>query len=105
MMKAIETSMDLTPRGFGGLELIKAVTQATVCPIWAHFTDRTDRRLLMAQACILWGIFTVLIGLSQGVLSFTLLCVINGSVLVSMKPISQSVAADISQPEERGRLF
>eukprot|EP00747_Dinoflagellata_sp_TGD_P210963 gnl/TRDRNA2_/TRDRNA2_84180_c1_seq1.p1 gnl/TRDRNA2_/TRDRNA2_84180_c1~~gnl/TRDRNA2_/TRDRNA2_84180_c1_seq1.p1 ORF type:complete len:405 (+),score=56.48 gnl/TRDRNA2_/TRDRNA2_84180_c1_seq1:39-1217(+) len=59
----------------------------------------------MAQACILWGLCTVLIGLSRGVTSFALLCVINGSVLVSMKPISQSVAADISQPEERGRLF
>jgi len=105
MMKAVESSMGMSPTAFGYLGIARAVSSALACPLWARLADTGDRRLLMAGACCLWGVATCLCAFATTTWRFTLLIVFTGIALTSMGPIVQSVVPDISPPEQRGRMF
>lgn len=104
--RALERTLGLTPSDLAKLGLAQALTQCTIGPVWAALADNgVSRRNLLIFGVTSWAALTLGLGLVENLYMMVWLRLLNGAALSSLLPISQSIIADVTQPEERGFFF
>ena len=63
--KFIGESLKATPAQLGSITLTRALVQALSSPVGGLLGDRLDRTYIVAFGCLLWGVMTAAIGLSN----------------------------------------
>eukprot|EP00746_Dinoflagellata_sp_MGD_P024372 gnl/MRDRNA2_/MRDRNA2_157203_c0_seq1.p1 gnl/MRDRNA2_/MRDRNA2_157203_c0~~gnl/MRDRNA2_/MRDRNA2_157203_c0_seq1.p1 ORF type:complete len:429 (+),score=62.31 gnl/MRDRNA2_/MRDRNA2_157203_c0_seq1:25-1287(+) len=104
-MKAVESSMGFSLSDLGMINVLRAFTGAFAGPVWARLADTGDRKVLMASACLGWGLISCLFAGAFHQTTFVTLIVLDGIMLASMGPIAQSVVPDIAPAGQVGRAF
>lgn len=96
-------SLDYAQLGMIGT--IRNILQALTAPLWGYAADRLSRKRVIVLGTGLWGIWTLLCGLSQNYTQLLVLRAISGIGLGCLMPATLSLMSDIFPPRQRGRAL
>jgi MFS family permease len=96
--------------GFGATQLgaittARALLQAVSTPIWGYFSDRYSRKLLLSIGCLIWGIFTIILGFLSNFWGMFFIRDFTGLGLAVIFPTAQSLIADYFPKQKRGTAY
>jgi MFS family permease len=89
----------------GVIGTIRNVLQSVTAPFWGYIADRFPRKNVIVLGTGLWGIWTLLIGFSQGYGQLLILRAISGIGLGCLMPAVFSLISDTYPPHRRGRAL
>lgn len=102
---SIETQFHLTTTELGLITSARTLLQSVANPFWGVLADKYSRKKILAFGCFLWGIITILVGLSQNYNQMLIARGVNGIALAIITPVTYSLVADYFRPNERGKAF
>lgn len=102
---ALGDAFDATPVQLSMLTLSRALIQALASPMGGVLGQHCNRAHVLAAGCMLWGCMTCLFGMLRSLHVGYLVWGINGIGLALVIPTTQSLVADYSSREKRGRAF
>lgn len=91
--------------GLGVMTSLYALAQFAFAPYWGSLSDRIGRRKLLITGMAGFSLSFLWMGTAG---SFLLLClsrVLGGLLSSATMPVAQAFAADVTRPEERGRVM
>jgi MFS family permease len=96
--------------GLSNLELglfgtLRAVVAALSTPFWGYAADRWSRKATLFFGTGIWGIWTLVCGLSPNVGSLMVVRAISGVGLGCLMPATFSLISDTFSPDKRGRAM
>jgi len=103
--KSLEQEFSLNPSQLGMITAIRSLLQAISTPFWGWLSDKYSRKKLLAFGSALWGILTILVGLSTSYHEILIFRALNGLALAVIVPTSYSLIADYFPESERGKAF
>jgi len=105
--RALEQQLGFTPKILAAIITAQMLTQAVCRPLWGSVADSSlvQRKTVLAVCACGWGVITIALGLSTSWQVMLPLRVMNGVFLSVVHPTLQSIIADTTPPEERGRAF
>ncbi len=89
----------------GIIGTIRNILQSVTAPFWGYVADRFPRKNVIVFGTGLWGIWTLLIGFSQGYGQLLVLRAISGIGLGCLMPAVFSLISDTYPPHRRGRAL
>lgn len=109
----IQLTTGLSIQQLGNITLARALLQSISSPFWGWLSDKYSRKTILGIGCIIWGIFTSLLGgIFSGNLSTTsnyvgmiMIRALIGVGLAVIFPTAQSLIADFFPKSKRGRAF
>lgn len=104
--RALEAELGFSPSDLALTNLFQALAYCFSAPIWGLLVDRgvPAKNVLITGTCA-WGLFTLLLACVWDLRSMLMLRILNGMALSSLSPVAQSVIAELTSQEERGRFF
>jgi len=87
------------------ITFIRSLLQSLSSPFWGYLADRYSRRKVLFWGTGFWGIWTVLVGLTQNFSQLLWVRVISGIGLGCLMPATFSIMADTFAPRIRGRML
>lgn len=87
------------------ITFIRSLLQAFSSPFWGYLADRYSRRKVLLWGTGFWGIWTLVVGLTQNFGQLIVIRVISGIGLGCLMPATFSIMADTFQPKVRGRML
>ncbi|MHA1310043.1 MAG: MFS transporter [Candidatus Helarchaeota archaeon] len=101
----VQKTMGLDIIQLGWITGIRSFLQAASTPLWGWWSDRHSRKKVLAVACFIWSIFTLLIAFSYSYIDMLIYRSIIGVGLAAIVPTAQSLLSDYFRPEKRGKAF
>ncbi|NHJ49129.1 MAG: MFS transporter [Asgard group archaeon] len=109
----IQLTTGLSIQQLGNITLARALLQSISSPIWGWLSDRYSRKTILGIGCIIWGVFTSLLGaIFSGNLSINsnyagmiIVRAFIGLGLAVIFPTAQSLVADFFPKSKRGQAF
>ncbi len=101
----IQESLNLSLSFLGVLTSISRFSRMIFGPLWSMAGDRFSRKTLLVFVTGVWGIWTILAGLSQTQTELLVLYTLASLGTVACEPLSTSVLSDLFPPQERGKAF
>lgn len=89
----------------GLMETLRNITQTVSAPVWGYLADRYSRKQVLIFGTGVWGIWTVLVGLSQNFTMMMVLRAISALGLGCLMPATFSLLGDHFAQEKRGRAL
>ncbi len=102
---SIQIDLGFSTEQLGGITTARALLQAVSTPIWGYFADKFSRKLILALGCMIWGVFTVILGILNGFWGMFFVRAFTGLGLAVIFPTAQSLVADFFPKSKRGRAF
>ena len=87
------------------ITFIRSLLQALSSPFWGYMADRYSRKKVLFWGTGFWGIWTILVGLTQNFSQLIVVRVISGIGLGCLMPATFSIMADTFAPKVRGRML
>lgn len=101
----LSQSLSAGLQDLSSLILVRTLVQALFSPLSGYIGDRYDRTMVVAGGSLLWAIFTSTMGLSASTAQALISSALNGIGLALVLPCVQSLIADCSPQDARGRAF
>lgn len=89
----------------GLMETLRNIAQTVSAPLWGYLADRYSRRKVLIFGTGVWGIWTVLVGLSPDFTTMMILRAISALGLGCLMPATFSLLGDHFPQEKRGRAL
>ena len=83
----------------------RSILQAVSSPFWGYLSDKYSRKKILFWGTGFWGIWTILVGLTQNFSQLLVVRVISGIGLGCLMPATFSIMADTFPPKLRGRML
>ena len=93
---------------YGNLSLItfiRSLLQSVSSPFWGYLADRYSRKKVLFWGTGFWGVWTIIVGLTQNFGQLLVVRVISGIGLGCLMPATFSIMADTFAPKIRGRML
>ena len=87
------------------ITFVRSLLQSLSSPFWGYLADRHSRKKVLFWGTGFWGIFTVIVGLTQNFNQLLAIRVISGIGLGCLMPATFSIMADTFAPRIRGRML
>ena len=87
------------------ITFVRSLLQALSSPFWGYMADRYSRKKVLFWGTGFWGIWTILVGLTQNFSQLIVVRVISGIGLGCLMPATFSIMADTFAPKVRGRML
>jgi MFS family permease len=84
---------------------IRNILQSVTAPFWGYAADRFSRKLVIMLGTGVWGIWTLLCGLTQDFGQLLVVRAISGIGLGCLMPATFSLISDTFPPRQRGRAL
>jgi MFS family permease len=101
----VGASFQATPAQLGNITLARALAQALSSPLAGVASNFAPRGRVIGAGCLLWAAFTALFACTSSLAAALPLVAVNGVGLALVIPSVQSLTADLTPPEARGRAF
>lgn len=95
----------LSYTNLGTIGTIKNILQSVSAPFWGYAADRYSRKRVILIGTGIWGIWTILCGLTQNFGQLLVIRAISGIGLGCLMPATFSIMSDTFTPEKRGRAL
>ncbi|MEI7990531.1 MAG: MFS transporter, partial [Chloroflexota bacterium] len=92
----------MTPSLFGLMETLRTVLQTISAPVWGYASDKYSRKRILIIATMLWGLWTILVGMSPNFETLIIMRAISGFGLGCIMPATFSLVADHFPQARRG---
>lgn len=102
---AFERSFHMSPKLLGSLLAFQCVAGSVFLPFWGFLLPSTGYKRLLVPAVALWIIATFLTTVATSYSTHAIIRVVNGAALSCATPLAQSLVAQSSSENERGRAF
>lgn len=87
------------------ITFVRSLLQSISSPFWGFLADRYSRKKVLFWGTGFWGIWTILVGLTQSFGQLLIVRVISGIGLGCLMPATFSIMADTFAPKIRGRML
>ena len=87
------------------ITFVRSLLQALSSPFWGYLADKYSRKKVLFWGTGFWGIWTIVVGLTQNFNQLLLVRVISGIGLGCLMPATFSIMADTFAPNIRGRML
>ena len=87
------------------ITFVRSLLQALSSPFWGYMADKYSRKKVLFWGTGFWGLWTILVGLTQNFSQLILVRVISGIGLGCLMPATFSIMADTFPPKIRGRML
>jgi MFS family permease len=101
----LKTLWSLTNMNLAWITFIRSLLQSLSSPFWGYLSDRYSRKKVLLIGTGLWGIWTIIVGLTQSYEQLLLIRVISGIGLGCLMPATFSIMADTFPPKVRGKNY
>jgi MFS family permease len=105
LFPVIRAALGLDLGALGLLTSISRFARMLFGPLWAMLADRYGRKRILIVVTGIWGIWTMLAGLSQNFTQLLILYAIGVVGTVASEPIANGLLADLFEEEERGKAY
>ncbi len=105
LFPTLQSLWGLSYTQLGIIGTIRNILQSVTAPFWGYIADRYPRKNVIMFGTGLWGIWTLLIGFSQGYEQLLILRAISGIGLGCLLPAVFSLISDTYPPHKRGRAL
>lgn len=95
----------LSFRNLSWITFFRSLLQSLSSPFWGYLSDRHSRKRVLFWGTGFWGIWTILVGLTQNFSQLLAVRVISGIGLGCLMPATFSIMADTFAPKIRGRML
>jgi len=95
----------LSFRNLSWITFFRSLLQSLSSPFWGYLSDRYSRKKVLFWGTGFWGIWTILVGLTQNFSQLLIVRVISGIGLGCLMPATFSIMADTFAPKIRGRML
>lgn len=96
---------NLTLSQLSYITFVRSLLQSLSSPFWGYLSDRYSRKKVLFWGTGFWGIWTLVVGLTQNFGQLMIIRVISGIGLGCLMPATFSIMADTFQPKVRGRML
>jgi predicted MFS family arabinose efflux permease len=83
----------------------RSLLQSLSSPVWGYLADKYNRKKVIFWGTGIWGVWTILVGLSQNFGQLLAIRVISGIGLGCLMPATFSIIADTFAPKIRGKML
>jgi len=87
------------------ITFVLSLLQSLSSPFWGYLADKYSRKKVLFWGTGFWGIWTIIVGLTQNFNQLILVRVISGIGLGCLMPATFSIMADTFAPKVRGRML
>lgn len=87
------------------ITFVRSLLQSLSSPFWGFLADRYSRKKVLFWGTGFWGIWTILVGLTQNFSQLLAVRVISGIGLGCLMPATFSIMSDTFAPKIRGRML
>lgn len=101
----LKSLWSLTNMNLAWITFIRSLLQSLSSPFWGYLSDRYSRKKVLLIGTGIWGIWTIMVGLTQTYEQLLLIRVISGLGLGCLMPATFSIMADTFPPRVRGRML
>jgi len=105
LFPTLQALWGLSYTSLGLVGTIRSFLQAISAPFWGYAADRMRRKTVIVIGTGIWGIWTLLCGLTQSFGQLLVIRAISGIGLGCLMPATFSLMADLFPPKQRGRAL
>ena len=95
----------LSFKNLSWITFIRSLLQSMSSPFWGYLADRYSRKKVLFWGTGFWGIWTIIVGLTQNFSQLLAVRVISGIGLGCLMPATFSIMADTFAPKIRVRML
>jgi MFS family permease len=89
----------------GLMTTLRNIAQTVSAPLWGYAADRYSRKKVLIFGTGIWGVWTILVGLTPNFSSMLIIRAISGLGLGALMPATFSLLADHYPQSKRGRAM
>lgn len=101
----IQTIWGISFSSIGFMETLRSITQTVSAPLWGYLADKYSRKKILIFGTGVWGIWTILVGLSPNFTGMLIIRTISGLGLGCLMPATFSLLGDHFPQSKRGRAL
>lgn len=101
----LKSLWSLTNMNLAWITFIRSLLQSLSSPVWGYLSDRYSRKKVLLIGTGIWGVWTIIVGLTKSFEQLLLIRVISGLGLGCLMPATFSIMADTFPPRIRGRML
>jgi MFS family permease len=105
LFPTLQVLWGLSYTNLGAIGTIRNILQSITAPLWGYAADRFRRKTVIVVGTGLWGVWTLLCGLTQSYGQLLVIRAISGIGLGCLMPATFSLMADTFPPKQRGRAL
>lgn len=105
LFPTLQALWGLSYTNLGMIGTLRSILQALSAPFWGFAADRYSRKKVILIGTGLWGIWTIICGLTQNFGQLLVIRAISGIGLGCLMPATFSIMSDTFQPKQRGRAL
>jgi MFS family permease len=105
LFPTLQKAWGLSYANLGTLGTIRYVLQSVTAPVWGYVADRYFRKKVIIFGTGIWGLWTLLCGLTQDFGQLLVIRAISGIGLGCLMPAAFSIVSDAYGPDKRGRAL
>jgi len=105
IVNQISTSTGISLQTLSLIISVRSLLQAVTTPIWGWWNDHHSRTRILFLGCFIWGVCTILVGLSSNAVDLFVFRAITGIGLAVIIPTTNSLISDYFPPAQRGKAF
>lgn len=105
LFPTLQTLWGLSYTQLGYIGTIRSFLQSVTAPLWGFAADRFSRKQVIIFGTGIWGIWTLVCGLSQNFGQLLVVRAISGIGLGCLMPATFSLMSDTFPPRQRGRAL
>jgi len=87
------------------ITFVRSLLQSLSSPFWGYLADKYNRKKVLFWGTGIWGVWTIMVGLTQNFGQLLAVRVISGIGLGCMMPATFSIIADMFPPKIRGKML
>jgi len=104
--RALESDLGLSPEDLATLGMCQAAAACIAAPLFGILVDKgCPSKWILVCGAAGWGILTFLLAYITEFGHMIVLRTLNGVALATLMPVSQTVIAKLTKPQERGAYF
>jgi len=106
-IRALQSDLGLSMHHVALLNLVQAITIASVGPFWGIMADqqRLQRKTILVLGTIVQGVLTIALGLTSTFGMMLVLRGLNGAMLSALRPVANGIVADVTSEGNRGVAY
>jgi MFS family permease len=105
LFPTLQTLWGLSYTQLGMIGTIRNILQSVTAPLWGFAADKYSRKKVIVIGTGIWGIWTLLVGLTQNYGQLLTIRAISGIGLGCLMPATFSIMSDAFPPKQRGRAL